>query len=378
MGLKRRAFIKKMIGGAGILSIASGAAAILTPSKDTKKLMPNILYSAGMSHSGQYFISAVSDQGKTLFKTPLPARAHDISLRPNSHELLVFARRPGHFVLILDASTGHIIQRIQSGDHRPLYGHGVFSRDGNTLYLTANNIEQKNSVIITLDANDHYRKISEFSSGGIGAHEIHLLSDDKTLVVANGGILTHPETGRSKLNLETMTPALSYINSDTGSLLSDYRLDKKYHQLSIRHLDVNADDTVCFAMQYQGSRRDRFPLVGFHHQGKALQLVTMPNETLGKMKNYCGSVCADQSGQSFAISSPRGNLITIWTAQGKFIDSIPLDDACGIAASSQDNAFYFSNGKGEIHQYQADKKQINLVASFASQRWDNHMLSRLS
>ena len=312
-----------------------------------------------------------------LFETKLPARAHAVAMHPNQKELIVFARRPGHFILVLEAKTGQIIHRNKSEENRPLYGHGVFSNDGKALYLTANDIDHKQGVITVLDTASNYRKVSEFSSGGIGPHELKFLGDGKTLVVANGGILTHPESGRSKLNLDTMTPALTYLDVQQEKVMDDYRLDSQYSQLSIRHLDINQNDTVCFAMQYQGSRHDLFPLVGFHRGQASLQLAEAPKNILSTMKNYCGSVCADISGTSFAVSSPKGNLITTWKHDGDFISSQVIKDGCGIARGSTENTFYLSSGLGELHRYQNRQNQGALITSFKKYRWDNHMLSEL-
>ena len=369
MSLSRRDFLKQAVGTA--ITLCSLTALAKTPPSADQEI---ILYSAAMDKQGQYLAIALSEKGKLLFKTPLPARAHAMLIRPQHNEVLVFSRRPGYFLMVLNAETGALIQQIDSKDNRPLCGHGVFSNDGNKLYLTANDIDRQQGVIQVLDAKHHYQLVNEFSSGGIGPHEIRLLGDNKTLVVANGGILTHPESGRSKLNLDSMTPALTYLDTKQGHLLKEYRLAAKYHQLSIRHLDVNQDDTVCFAMQYQGARQHRFPLVGFHRQGQSsLQLTQMPSPLLSAMKNYCGSVCSDPSGQYFAVSSPRGNLMTLWNNQGDFIAAKRLNDGCGIAAGKSDNSFYFSSGNGEIH-YKTAQQDV-LINLFENYHWDNHLLS---
>jgi len=424
MALSRRRFIKCLLTG-GVLVSSPSVFSALSVNNNTPTQVVNqatnttILYSAGKSNTGEYFIAAMASQvnssdgkpnkAKQLFKTALPARAHDVSLHPHKNELVVFARRPRHFILILDAISGQVLQRIETAQNRPLYGHGVFSLDGQFLYLSANDLDAKQGVIMVLDTSDHYRQVAEFSAGGIGTHEICLLRDGKTLLAANGGILTHPETGRSKLNLESMTPALTYLDTQSGRVIDDYRLDEKYHQLSIRHLDVNQNDSVCFAMQYQGSRHHRLPLVGFHCGEEQLQLAQIPSPVLVQMKNYCGSVCADASGELFAVSSPRGNLITTWNAQGEFVESLNLADGCGIAKSHQNSGFYLSSGKGEIHHYSALKNtsnirakdlgtnsplktattspkiskslansaQSDLLTHFNHYHWDNHLLSHI-
>ena len=369
MPLSRRDFLKQAV-GTGI-ALCSLTALAKTTVRSHQEM---VLYSAAMDKQGNYLAVAMSEKGKLLFKTPLPARAHAMLIRPQQKEVLVFSRRPGYFLMVLNAETGALIQKIDRKDNRPLCGHGVFSKDGNTLYLSANDIDQQHGVIQVLDANNQYKLMNEFSSGGIGPHEIRLLRDNQTLVVANGGILTHPQSGRAKLNLDSMSPSLTYLNTLQGHVVKDYRLAAQYHQLSIRHLDVNQDDTVCFAMQYQGARQHRFPLIGFHRQGQStLQLTKTPSTLLSAMKNYCGSVCRDPSGQYFAVSSPRGNLMTLWNDQGDFIASKKLNDGCGIAVGKVKNSFYLSSGNGEIHY--KTTQQDALINLFEDYHWDNHLFS---
>ncbi|PAX95204.1 Tat pathway signal protein, partial [Bordetella pertussis] len=44
-----------------------------------------------------------------------------------------------------------------------------------------------------------YGKLELFDTAGIGPHEALLLPDGKTVCVANGGILTHPDYGKLEL-----------------------------------------------------------------------------------------------------------------------------------------------------------------------------------
>jgi len=69
--------------------------------------------------------------------------------------------------------------------------------------------------------------------------------------VASGGIRTHPASWREGLNLETMQPNLTYLDLN-GRLLDQLMLAPEQRLNSIRHLARRADDTVAFAMQWQG------------------------------------------------------------------------------------------------------------------------------
>ena len=73
-------------------------------------------------------------------------------------------------------------------------------------------------------------------------------------MVANGGIDTHPESGRTKLNIATMAPNLAYLNA--GEVIEAVTLPQEMHKNSIRHLAVDNQGQVAFGMQWQG---DGFP-----------------------------------------------------------------------------------------------------------------------
>ena len=96
------------------------------------------------------------------------------------------------------------------------------------------------------------------------------------------------------------------------------------------------------------------------------------------MRNYCGSVCSDRSGQWFAVSAPRGNLISFWsTAMENCLGSATVIDGCGIAADTTSGQFTVSSGEGSLFSYQITGESIvRLTEDNPSlTRWDNHMVS---
>ena len=105
------------------------------------------------------------------------------------------------------------------------------------------------------DISAGYARTAEFPSGGVGPHDIKLMPGGKLMAVANGGIETHPDTGRVKLNIPSMRPNLGFVALD-GRIQETAELDRSLHKNSIRHLAVGDDGTVAVAMQWQGDRRE--------------------------------------------------------------------------------------------------------------------------
>jgi len=195
-------------------------------------------------------------QGQIVFSLPLPGRGHAGIAHPDTAEVVVFARRPGNFANVIDCRTGRKVTDLQCPRGRHFYGHGVFSADGRVLFTPENDYEVGTGVIGVWDRSDGYTRIAEFSSGGIGPHEITRLPGTDILVIANGGIETHPDSGRAKLNLATMQPNLSYL-SGAGKVLETIELSPAHRLSSIRHLSVRSDGLVAFGMQWQGDKIGR-------------------------------------------------------------------------------------------------------------------------
>jgi hypothetical protein len=74
--------------------------------------------------------------------------------------------------------------------------HGAFSSDdGAIVYTTANDFETLEGRIGLWHAANGYARIGGIPSGGIGPHDLMRLPGSESLLVANGGMATHPESG---------------------------------------------------------------------------------------------------------------------------------------------------------------------------------------
>jgi len=257
-----------------------------------------------------------------------------MSQRPGRAEIVVFARRPGTFAYVVDPAAGEVLCKIATPAERHFQGHGAFTGDGRYLFTTENHYTAGKGVIGIHDAADRYKRIGEFDAHGVGPHETVMMPDGRTLAVCIGGILTHPDAGRAKLNLETMQPALVYIETATGKRLGDYRLASALHQLSIRHMAVNGAGTVVVVFQFQGAKTRLVPLIGIHAGEDAIHLPEAPDTVTARLRHYCGSVAFDRTGERFVVTSPRGNVATLWDARDRrFLAAHALRDVCGAAGA---------------------------------------------
>lgn len=321
--------------------------------------------SAAQLPDGRFTLVGLDLAGRAQFRIPLPDRGHAAAAHPYRPEAVAFARRPGRFALVLDCRTGDVSARLDSPEGRHFYGHGAFSPDGGILFTTENDFELGAGRIGMWDTRRGYRRIGEFSAHGIGPHEMRLMPDG-TLVVANGGIDTHPETGREKLNLPTMRPNLSYLSLE-GALLD--QVEPAHHHASIRHLSVRADGLVGVGMQWQGEIREAPALVATHRRGGSW--ATMGDGTA--LNGYVGSVSFSGDGARLAVTSPRSGVAQVFDPQsGAMGAQYDQADVCGIAASSL--GLVATDGQGDVVKLGTGGEAPSVLARHGL-AFDNHLVA---
>ncbi|MEO1494174.1 MAG: DUF1513 domain-containing protein [Pseudomonadota bacterium] len=349
--------------------LAASAAAGLSPTLTWAEAGDPHYLSAARMPDGSYRLFGLDRDVQPLFSIPLPARGHAAAVHPERPEAVAFARRPGTFAVVIDCARCTQIAILSSPAEHHFYGHGAFSRDGQLLFTTENAFEIGEGRIGLWAADDGYRRVGEFSSGGVGPHDVVRLPRTDVLVVANGGIDTHPDTGREKLNLPTMQPNLTYVTT-TGQILEQITLSPEMRLNSIRHLAVRADGLVAFGCQWQGDVRSAPSLLGTHCLGGQLRFAGHPAEDHGSLRGYVGSVAFSGDGSALCISAPRGNLAQVFDVSSmSFTERIASQDICGIAAGA--TGFVATTGAGfagELPKLDAFKPQ-----EFA---WDNHLIKR--
>lgn len=196
--------------------------------------------SAARAPDGSYRLFGLDETGNILFDHPLPGRGHAAAAHPSRAEAVAFARRPGTFAHVIDCADGSLKAELISPEGHHFMGHGAFSADGALLFTPENAYETATGVLGVWDARNGYARLGAFPTGGVGPHDVKLMPDGQTLVVANGGIETHPDSGRAKLNIPFMQPSLVYLTQD-GTELERVELEHRLHKASIRHLALSPD-----------------------------------------------------------------------------------------------------------------------------------------
>ncbi|MGH1464097.1 MAG: DUF1513 domain-containing protein [Cognatishimia sp.] len=347
--------------------LAAVGAAVTYPMSSWADVGSPAFISAAKRRDGQFVLVGLSARGASLFEIALPGRGHAGAVHPSLPYAVAFARRPGTFALVIDCVRGKVARKLVAPMGRHFYGHGVFSADGHMLFTTENDYENAEGKIGVWDMRTGCRRVDEFSSGGVGPHDISLMPDGQTLVVANGGIETHPDSDRIKLNIPTMLPNLSYLSTE-GVSLEQTRLPQNLHKASIRHLSVRADGMVAIGCQWQGAEARR-PLLFQHKLGGALTKlhITQANSDL---QGYVGSVTFTKDGRTLFATSPRGNVAVLYNLNTQRTHRLHQADVCGAAAGSE--GVVLTAGNGVFVLVTADGIQASIKTDY---QWDNHLVA---
>lgn len=337
--------------------------------------------SVALADDAQDFgVVGIDEYRQLVWQTTMPERVHDIVVQPQQGDaikrhVVVMGRRPSECFWVLDSSSGQVLHSIKAASNRHFYGHACFSLDGESLYVSENDTADLTGKIGIYNAKNSYQKTGEIDAHGIGPHELIMHPKGEMLIIANGGIKTE-QASREELNLDTMKPALTYLDRKTGKLLA--QITPQHNQMSIRHLDIHHDGTVMIGVQFQGQRHLSLPLVLTHKFGeKTLSPLMMPNDNWHVFHHYIASVAVDSQNNLLCVTSPIGGVAAVFDLTSRaLIDAISLPDCAGAATVVDDSAnFIVSDGQGLLTTISVDLATQTLSSDNKSQRmsFDNHL-----
>lgn len=291
----------------------------------------------------------------------IPTRAHGL-LREPAGTLLAVARRPGDWLLRWDRE-GRAMKWRWIEPRRAFAGHVLASPDGRIVYTTELDLDSGMGLIGVRDAAT-LEKQAEWATHGM---DPHMLTWDETspgsLIVANGGVPTLPETGRVKRNLHRMDSSIVRLDGRSGERLGQWRLEDP--RLSLRHLAWNGA-LLGIALQAEhdaAADKARAPILALF-DGHGLRTVQAPVSLAG----YGGSIAP--LGDGFAVGCPRSRGVAVFGAEG-FRTLVGLDEACPLATA---HGRLWAGGRGQLLVVAPDTTPAD-TGQVPGIRLDNHWIA---
>lgn len=314
--------------------------------------------------------------GQRLAAT-LPGRGHGVAVSPDGRLAAVTARRPGTFAAAFRPDTGAVVARFATPADRHFQGHGAFSHDGRLFLATENAFDIGEGRIGVYDASAGFARVGELPCHGVGPHEMVRVDGRDALVVAVGGIRTHPSTGRSGLNTDVMRPLVAVVDARSGERLAEHRAPADLHQLSLRHLAVRQDSYAVVVGRWEGHPLERPPLILAGSLQAGLRPVVLPDEVSERLANYTGAVCFCGGGRHIAVSAPRGNVCAVLALEDAPVLRRLLDipDVCGLAPGPGEGQVFLTSGRGQLYLYRAEEDRLEVLSGPSARlsHWDNHL-----
>jgi uncharacterized protein len=333
------------------------------------------LLSAFEDVRGDQYVGGVSLETHHVFGAKVPMRAHGCAIDPcDPMRVLFFARRPGTLAFELRRDSMQVRTLFETPSGRHLAGHGVFSHDGALLFTPEHDYDHGRGVIAVRDAHD-FRVVDEIDTHGIDPHELQWLPDAESLLVANGGIMTHPRSFRRKLNIPTMDPSLCVIEAKSGDCKEQWRLPD--HLLSIRHLAVTHTGASAVGLQYEGEPTAAPGIVALYTPAVGLKLLTAPADESARFHGYVASVAISEEEDLVTAACPYGMGVACWTlSDGRYLGFVEAAESYGVSRLA-DGSMVVSQRDGTA--FAIDKtplrSQFLKLESEITLRWDDHWVA---
>ena len=320
----------------------------------------------------------------------VPSRAHGVCPLDDGSVVAV-ARRPGDWLVRWHPAQATPQWHWQTTDHRypdrTFNGHvlsGLAGTDGEHLYTTETDVETGASVVGVRHARS-LEKLAEWPTHGIDAHELiwDLHSPGgPTLLVANGGVPTAPETGRSKRDLHRMDSSLVRLDATTGRLRGQWRLQDS--RLSLRHLAWGPDGkTLGIALQAEhdapAERRAAPVHARFDGQTLYASAAQPAAETRAAppLQGYGGSIVTAPEG--WAVSCTRAGCVAWFNMQGQLTTRMALSEVCALASDPDAQSHTTLWAAGQSHSLRQNGEPLTVpplrvahAGKLQAARMDNH------
>ncbi|HEY6642014.1 DUF1513 domain-containing protein [Povalibacter sp.] len=333
------------------------------------------LLSAFEDARGDQYVGGLSLESKQVFGAHIPLRAHGCAIDPaDPQRVYFFARRPGTAAFELRRDTLQVRMLFETPAGRHLAGHGVFSPDGSLLYTPEHDYENVRGVLAVRRTSD-FSIVAEIDTHGIDPHEVAWLPDGRSLLVANGGIMTHPRTFRRKLNIATMDPSLCVIDASNGECREQWRLPD--HLLSIRHLSVTSSGVTAIGLQYEGEPADAPGIAAIYQPGSGLRLLPSPVAERTRFHGYVASIAISEPQQLIAAACPYGQGVACWSStDDRYLGFIAAAENYGLSRLA-DGSIIASQRDGSAYEIDKTPPRSHFL-QFASDfplRWDDHWVA---
>lgn len=255
---RRQLFISAGLAGAGLgvgkfLLDRENERQIYGENKKSHKIVIGHQHLKNTFDKNSYLASVEIDSGLN-YRIPTKCYPHGILLHPKNENTVICFPKFGLVANEVNLQENKSIKDINCIENREFYGHGVFSKNGDTVMSTEVNTKTGEGLLVVRDGVS-YKEMGQIKTYGIGPHDCRLLPDGKTVIIANSGNYILPPIAnqvepRSVRVIENS--CLSWVDLSSGKLLDKKEIPSP--MLSVGHFEVSGQYVVAITLPQPNSK----------------------------------------------------------------------------------------------------------------------------
>jgi uncharacterized protein len=275
------------------------------------------------------------DAGETVpVRIPLNFLGHGLAVHPrNPHQAALLEKRgPGGCAV--DLSARRVVRPIEPMHGHSFYGHGVYSREGDVLFVVETHRESHRGFISVRDSGT-FAVLGIFPTYGMAPHDCHLIEDGRTLVITNGG---------GPID-SAFLPSVTFVDVKSRALL------EKHEVIDVRRNTGHVAVVENREFAAVSAPRDGLPLktslggVTLRRCGEPWVHMMAPDNITSRLVGESLSVAIHVPSRTVAATHPDADRITFWSLdRSEFAAQLELPGPRGVAVTLDYRYFVVSYG----------------------------------
>lgn len=309
---------------------------------------------------------------------PLAFLPHGITSNPTNKRQLALFEKHGGGGALLDIDGHQPVRAVTPKKGCQFYGHGVFSKAGEALFVTETQMTDYHGVITVRDNSDDAQYMADFPSYGVAPHDCQLVDDGTVLVVTNGG------GGLSSRS----APNVAWIDIASQRLLERRTISNA--QLNAGHFAISPrGEMVVVSAPRKGLPVAASGGVSLWQPGhNVIASLDIPRSLQQHMRGEALSVLIHPKKPIALVTHPDGNVVTIWSTQSqKLLTHINLERPRGVTLTKDLSKFIVSYSQQallatiDVDEFSLSKSLYDQVSYFTGSHvynWSDGGIAKLS
>lgn len=255
---------------------------------------------------GPCFVMTNTHSGDTSVFPAVPGIHSIILLRGKTNNHVALIPKHGSLGMIFNLSTKKVTKSFNSSTGLDFFGHAVSTPDGQYFICGESAKNVKDGTITVRDSRDG-RIVQKFLSHGQNPHEMLVMPDGKTLLIANAGPLDF-DSKRDGIERS----CLAFVDLGSGKIVN--KLISTVPDVKIAHFSRLNSGRI-FVGGVPGTNKDKVPGRVLTTDGKKdLTQLDVPDSIVKSLVNETLSVVASDDKNLVAVSMPYSNRVLTWQA----------------------------------------------------------------